>query len=451
MNRLYFLVLLVGLMSCEKEKKVDYAILSGSISNPSAESITLYKGQEKLTEINLDDQGKFSDTIRNVSPGFLTLAHGRENTSLYVAPGHNLNLSLDTQQFDESISYSGEGSTANNYLAKKYLKNEELSQNQSEMFKMQEDSFYNRAGEIKQQFTSLLNDSENIDEDFIALEKKNIEYEYLAYLQNYPTYHAYYAQKPDFKASEGFLDPLENLDYTNDYDYENIGNYRQLVLNHYNKMIHDSENLNSTFQEVNKTASQQVKDDLSQNLAYEINPNNEHNEDYLNGITSLSSDQKLKDIIKVKYDKVQQLTKGKPSPIFTDYENHKGGSTSLTDLKGKYVYVDVWATWCGPCKVEIPYLKEVEKQYHGKNIVFVSTSIDKADDHNTWVQMVKDKELGGMQLMADNDWNSKFVTDYAIEGIPRFILIDPNGNIVTADAPRPSNPELVAMFESLDI
>jgi len=65
--------------------------------------------------------------------------------------------------------------------------------------------------------------------------------------------------------------------------------------------------------------------------------------------------------------------------------------------------------------------------------------------------MVNDKALGGVQLFADNDWKSKFVQDYAIEGIPRFILIDPEGNIVTADAPRPSNPKLVDLFEELGI
>ena len=67
----------------------------------------------------------------------------------------------------------------------------------------------------------------------------------------------------------------------------------------------------------------------------------------------------------------KEFPSGMPSPIFENYENHKGGTTSLSDFKGKYVYVDVWATWCGPCKREIPSLKKVEAQYHGKNIAFV--------------------------------------------------------------------------------
>lgn len=147
----------------------------------------------------------------------------------------------------------------------------------------------------------------------------------------------------------------------------------------------------------------------------------------------------------------ETLAKGSLSPKFSDYENHKGGKTSLDDLKGKYVYVDVWATWCGPCKNEIPFLKTVENKFHDKNIEFVSVSIDVQKDHDTWVKMVNDKELGGIQLFANNNWNSKFIKDYAISGIPRFILIDPEGNIVNANAPRPSNPKLIKLFEELKI
>ena len=104
---------------------------------------------------------------------------------------------------------------------------------------------------------------------------------------------------------------------------------------------------------------------------------------------------------------------GSVSPSF-DYENYAGGKTKLEDFKGKYVYIDVWATWCGPCRAEIPFLKKAEEKYHDKNIAFVSISIDKLKDHEKWKAMIKEKELGGVQVFADNDWNSKFVQDYKI-------------------------------------
>ncbi|MCD0469618.1 TlpA disulfide reductase family protein [Flavobacterium sp. JAS] len=139
---------------------------------------------------------------------------------------------------------------------------------------------------------------------------------------------------------------------------------------------------------------------------------------------------------------------GKVSPDF-DYENFRGGKTKLSDLKGKYVYIDLWATWCGPCRAEIPYLQKIEEKYHGKNIEFVSISVDKAKDNEKWKKFVTDKQLGGTQLFADKDWESEFVTSYGVTGIPRFILIDPKGNIVAPDADRPSSPELQTQLDAL--
>ncbi len=101
-----------------------------------------------------------------------------------------------------------------------------------------------------------------------------------------------------------------------------------------------------------------------------------------------STDEENKKDITDKYNKLIKLSKGNVSPKFVDYENYKGGTTSLDDLKGKYVYIDVWATWCGPCKREIPYLKEITKKYDGKNITFVSMSIDKKEAYDAWRKMV---------------------------------------------------------------
>jgi thiol-disulfide isomerase/thioredoxin len=139
---------------------------------------------------------------------------------------------------------------------------------------------------------------------------------------------------------------------------------------------------------------------------------------------------------------------GTLAPTF-DYENHKGGKTKLEDLRGKYVYIDVWATWCGPCRAEIPHLKKVEEKYHGKNIEFVSISVDVDKDHEKWQKFVTDKQLGGIQLFADKNWTSDFIKAFGINSIPRFLLIDPNGKVVKADAPRPSSVSLVELLDGL--
>ena len=139
---------------------------------------------------------------------------------------------------------------------------------------------------------------------------------------------------------------------------------------------------------------------------------------------------------------------GTVSPSF-DYENHKGGKTKLEDLRGKYVYIDVWATWCGPCLAEIPHLKKVEAKYHGKNIEFVSISVDTEKDYEKWKKMVVAKELGGIQLFADKNWTSDFIKAFGINSIPRFILIGPDGKVIKADAARPSSASLTELLDGL--
>lgn len=136
------------------------------------------------------------------------------------------------------------------------------------------------------------------------------------------------------------------------------------------------------------------------------------------------------------------------SPSF-DFINYKGGISKLEDFKGKYVYIDVWATWCGPCLREIPHLKKIEELYYGKDIVFVSISTDELKDLEKWKKMIASKSMSGIQLLEDNSLGTPFSKHYNVTTIPRFILIDPKGVIVASDAPRPSDPLLKEKLDAL--
>lgn len=151
--------------------------------------------------------------------------------------------------------------------------------------------------------------------------------------------------------------------------------------------------------------------------------------------------------LKKHQDKI--LPKGMVSPKFVNFENFNGGTTSLDDLKGKFVYIDLWATWCGPCKKEIPFLKVLEKEFHDQNINFVSISVDRVKDRDKWKKMVADLQLTGVQLFANGD--DSFEKAYEVSGIPRFILLDPQGNIVDPNAPRPSDEGIRKWFKEAGV
>ena len=128
------------------------------------------------------------------------------------------------------------------------------------------------------------------------------------------------------------------------------------------------------------------------------------------------------------------------------YQDIDGKMVSLDDLKGKYVYIDVWATWCGPCKAELPYLKKLEEKFEGKNIYFVSISIDASKA--PWIKMVQEEKLGGIQLHGGS--KAQIVKDYSIRAIPRFILLDKDGKIINSDMSRPSDADTESTLNGLE-
>jgi len=125
------------------------------------------------------------------------------------------------------------------------------------------------------------------------------------------------------------------------------------------------------------------------------------------------------------------------------FADKDGKEYSLSDFKGKVVYVDIWATWCGPCKKEIPFLKKLEEEYHGNdNMVFIGVSVDRLKDKQKWIDFQAAEELGGVQIFAGDDAPEAIIKPYKIAGIPRFILVGKDGKLIFDDAPRPSSEEI---------
>ena len=114
----------------------------------------------------------------------------------------------------------------------------------------------------------------------------------------------------------------------------------------------------------------------------------------------------------------------------------------LNSMKGKVIYVDFWASWCGPCKREFPYSMQMidkltEKQK--KKIEFLFISID--DDKETWKNVLSKNKLGGQHGWISGGWAAKLLSKYNVNSIPRYMIIDQNGAVVNPNAPRPSEAD----------
>lgn len=458
MKKIGYIIALITIISCKNEVPVDYAIISGKITNKSAEDLKIMSSDRDFNKVlTINEDGSFLDTLRVEQNRFI-LFQGRNGVGLFIEKGSNINVNFDTKNLDSTLVISGVGSEISNYLLLKNKKVAEIVGNGPEIYKKEEADYKATRLEAKNAAIEFLNSTSGLPEAFKSKELRNINYDYISSLNIFERYHAHYAQKKDFKVSSDFLADVENVtDFNNEEDFMFSPGYKNIVNSHYREEASKLIKTDSVAQDiaflvaVSKAENEKIKNQL---LFEEANYGITYTSD-LEGFYKLymdnSTDNNQKEKITESYNKLKSVAKGQPSPKFVNYENFNGGTSSLDDFKGKYVYIDVWATWCGPCKREIPFLKELEKKYHGKNIEFISISVDKAKDHDTWKKMVTDLELKGVQLFADKDWDSQFVKDYLIKGIPRFILIDTEGNIINSNAKRPSNPELVEVINSLNI
>lgn len=136
-----------------------------------------------------------------------------------------------------------------------------------------------------------------------------------------------------------------------------------------------------------------------------------------------------------------------PAPDFA-VRDLKGNIVSLKDYQGTYLYITVWATWCVPCKGELPYLELLQKKYAGRNIQFLTIAIDNPQEPQKWSDFLREHPYGGIHTLVDSQ--GKFNEDYMIISIPRFILIGPDGKLITSNAPRPSG-QILQLLESLAI
>ena len=111
----------------------------------------------------------------------------------------------------------------------------------------------------------------------------------------------------------------------------------------------------------------------------------------------------------------------------------EGETVSMSDYagKGKYVFIDFWAAWCGPCISEMPNVVAAYEKYKNKDFEIVGVSFD--DNKDDWIKGIKDLNMTWPQMSEVSGWETEVVKLYAIQGIPHTVLLDKEGIIIAKD------------------
>ena len=449
------------------------AKISGTITNPKDSIVKLMDERYKtLQEVKLDSLGDFEFTIEFNEAKSFNFGHFDEATILYLEDGMDLRLTLDYNLFDETVKYEGVGSDINNYNASIILQQEDIDSNLDYDPLIINDlaRYLNHNHFLRDSSLALLNRS-LIDKNsvFFKKEKNRILYNsYTTLLKKYirlkslssdSTKYSYrwngewkvkYLIRPDsIVIPEFYLSFIDNIDIESEEALEQDNFIKTLCdfeywfetelpdeLSYNERTQHEISNMlnviNKRFTS-SKAKNIVIKNKIDKYVSRRIGIGDlqVYFDQYFSTVEDTTDLYKYKDT----YNKLKNLEKGSPAPQFTAIDT-LGNKVSLSNYTSKLVYIDIWATWCGPCKKEIPYLEELQKKFSKNDIVFMSVSLD--SDSAAWAQMLKDKEMQGIQLLAINDWKSDIAKNYIVKSIPRFVLIDSEGMIVDQNAGRPS-------------
>lgn len=219
-----------------------------------------------------------------------------------------------------------------------------------------------------------------------------------------------------------YLNFLKSLDYEKDLGLKAEGNY------------YGAGKISATF-------SGNIRDYLLNDYLsdFMIRSTNLKDLETLHSYIQKIKSREIQDSLLALYEKIKNNLKmvqaGESAPAF-NLPDTAGNFHSLKDFAGKVVYIDLWATWCGPCLEEIPFLKTlVQKFKNNKQIVFIGIAVDDDKNQKARYKIIRKNQIDWLQL---EDQNNMVANAYLYTTIPRFIIIDKYGKIVTLDGPQPS-------------
>lgn len=435
-----------------------HAVITGQIENPTGTTVEVFYYKNFITnamekvEVELDENNSFSANLPLTEGQFAYLRMDKRSIMMYLRPGAEVNIDFDASDNEALPMITGtkalESSflaTYNNEIGSKYNRSAVLNKT-VEMSPADFAQYVDGIHTEKTQYMEQFEGYEKMDDGFVSQMQTNLLFEKKNYLLDYPA--AFSRYNPGVEVPEmpedyyNFLED-ENLiqdENTNSRQYFSfLGSY----LNYCRTQSEVAEGDDRSYFEIQYHMARDVFTGKSRDMmlsqlmvsALNFSDFDIARELYADYDTIVATPS-YKEAVQGEYNAIMALSPGKPAPDFT-LTDINGQQVSLSDYAGKVVYLDFWASWCGPCMREMPHAKELKKRLEGQDdIVYLYVSVD--TDEAAWRKTVEEHDIQGVHLNVAG-FDHEVPSVYNLKGVPTFYLIGRDGMIYDNRPPRPSN------------
>jgi len=426
-----------------KSKKPN-TIITCEIMNAPEAFVVLIKDSFRDT-VYFDAQNRVKFALYLSQPTYFKVSDGKSNFKIHIEPKDDLQIAFNSNNIFNTIQFLGKGAEPNNYIKEKYLLMlnyalplEHLYEKPVKEFRHLVDSFYVINKMYFDEFTSK---NSNLSETFKSTEMAAITYDRAAQLMEYLNATSYSNTINETNYLK-FLDQLS----VNESQLLEIYEYKLFLstyIEFYAGKKFKTENLAQ--HEITLIKLQTVSDkihnqDVKDNLLFTFLRDHVKYYGYKNTELLFKTfemqckNEKMREGILLPYNEYIKLSQKQKAPEINMIDVY-GNPVNIQNFNGTYLYIDVWATWCMPCRKEMPFFDALKDKYKHKNIEFISISIDQK--HEDWLEFLTLKNLKQNHFLATDI--QLFLDAYMIKTIPHFLIIDDKGNLINNNAPRPSD------------
>lgn len=466
-----------GLFACNHEDSKTATITIKSTTQPnSAVKVSVIKNLDRLTlaEAATDSAGNSSFELAINQPTIALIQIGKKYGEVYLAPGYKLLLNDNGQDYKIPLTFSGEGADVNNYIGWLNSNVEKIKWASGKgLYGLDMTEFRHRFDSLKatiNNFHEAYLDSVALERDILAILEYKKAIKFSAVQQEFTFYKLNDLNNDKWEAHRNGHDHLsdnvaneltklvEEVPFDSALVAGSYGDYETLINFYWRNNIYlpvageriGSERPENSIPLLTETRIKEADcvDAVRENLlafnvkfwlgVHGITP---ETDSIFDSFKETYRRSRYLAALNQTYDEFLALAPGNPAPEFEGI-TPEGKILSLKDLRGKVVYIDIWATWCGPCIAEIPAsIKLQQKLAKEDGIQFLNVSVDSR--RSDWEKFLnKSTNWPGVHIIIEPEKIGAIYNGYKLSGIPAYILLDQGGNIIDLKALRPSEEEL---------